>query len=137
MTEGMAAALSIFQVAGLVLVARGFWPMLTNSNDRRVHHMAWGITFMVLAIAFRSAYWDILPVLLGSAWPVGGPFGRSAPNIAFGLLVLISLYHKLSLLREMIPAEERARYSLLSAPFYPKQICVIRFAAALRDAWRK
>ncbi|KEP67813.1 hypothetical protein DL1_19615 [Thioclava dalianensis] len=137
MTNELAAALSIFQVAGLALVARGFWPMLQNSTDRRVYHMSWGVTMMVIAISFRSAYWDILPVLCGGFWPAGGPFGRAAPNLVFGTMVLISLYHKLSLLREMIPENERGRYSLLSAPFYPKHICVIRLAAALRDAWRK
>ncbi|PWE50092.1 hypothetical protein DEM26_09070 [Thioclava sp. NG1] len=137
MSEGLAAALSIFQVAGLLLVARGFWPMLLGSSDRRVHHMAWGVSAMVTAIALRSAYWDVLPILMGSAWHPGGPFGRAAPNIVFGLLVVASVYHKLALLREMIPAEERTRYSLLSAPFYPRTICVTRLAAALRDVWRK
>lgn len=137
MSEGLAAALSIFQVAGLLLVARGFWPMLTSSSDRRVHHMAWAVAAMVTAIALRTSYWDVLPILMGRDWHPGGPFGRGVPNTAFGALVMLSVYHKLALLREMIPAEERARYSLISAPFYPKKICVTRLAAALREVWRK
>ena len=137
MGEFVAAALSVLQVAGLILVGRGFWPMLRNSDSRQVYHMAWGVVVMVAAISARTIYWDILPVLLQGAWVDGGPLGRSVPNIVFGVMILVSLWHKLRLLLVMIPEEDRGRYSMLSAPFYPRSICIIRLAAALRSAWRQ
>jgi hypothetical protein len=123
MIEYISAAVATVQTALLVLVTRGFFPLIRQKTDSAIYHLSIGVTAILLALAVRAFYWDALRVLTGpEAWlAFATAVGRPIPNTVFGLVVIYGLWHMLCLLHTLIPAEDRKDYSVWTAPFYPRR----------------
>ena len=138
-TVGWAFALAL--AGSTALVIRGFLPVALRPDGSAVHHLSVGVILLLAALGARTIYWDALPVMLD--WIEPGTWrawhqqvGRPLPNMIVGLIVAAGIRHMLMLQWLLIPAPERARYSILTAPFYPRSICIVRGVHALRRKWR-
>ena len=138
MAWGVAVTLALM----MALVVRGFLPVAFRDDGTAVYHLSRGVVLVMIAAAMRALYWDALPVLLDWTQPglwflLSQSIGRPLPNIALGLILLSGARHLLILQWLLIPEPDRARYSILTAPFYPQRVCILRGVEALRRTWRK
>lgn len=129
--EMIAGAVALAVATMMALIVRGFLPILLRPDGPAVHHLSAGMVLMLTAVALRSIYWDILPVLgFEKAF-------HPVPIILFGAMMLRAGYHLLRVQLLLIPKVDRGRYSIWTAPFYPRRLSLIRGVDALRRAWRK
>lgn len=126
----------------MLLVVRGFLPIAFRDDGSAVYHLSRGVTLILIAVATRAVYWDVLPVIANLAQPGlwflwSQSIGRPLPNIITGLVLFAGGRHLLILQWLLIPEPDRVRYSIWSAPFYPQRVCILRGVDALRKVWRK
>jgi hypothetical protein len=126
----------------MALIVRGFLPVAFRNDGTAVYHLSRGVVLVLIAAALRVLYWDALPVLLD--WTQPGlwflwtqSIGRPVPNIMTGSLFIAGARHLLILQWLLIPEHDRGRYSILTAPFYPQRVCILRGVESLRRTWRK
>lgn len=140
--EMFAWGVAIALASLMALVVRGFLPVALSNDGTAVYHLSVGVILVLVAAALRTIYWDVMPVILNWIEPGlwrhwHGRVGRQIPNIIMGLIFAAGVRHMLVLQWLLIPEPDRHRYSVLTAPFYPQRICIVRSVAALKRAWRK
>lgn len=140
--EVIAWAVAIVLAFLIGLVIRGFLPVMLRPDGSAVYHLSIGVILVLISAACRAIYWDFLPVALDWIQPGlwylwHGAVGRPIPNILLGLIFASGVRHLLILQWLLIPEHERGRYSILTAPFYPQRMCIVRGVRALRRSWRK
>lgn len=129
--EMIAGAVALAVAAMMSLVVLGFLPILLRPYGPVVHHLSAGIVLLLTAVALRSIYWDLMPVMgFENAF-------HPVPIILFGAIMLRAGYHLLRVQLLLIPEFDRGQYSIWTAPFYPRRLALIRGMNALRRAWRK
>ena len=101
----IAGALSV-----LMMVAfRGY--ALTWSN-RTVDHLGAALFWLATQALGRAVWWDLF-----------GGFGLGeTANWFWNLMAIYACYHALKGFYLLIPVNERARYNILTAPFYPRNL---------------
>ncbi|MDB6179016.1 hypothetical protein PAF17_16105 [Paracoccus sp. Z330] len=135
----LVAVVAAFIVA---LVVRGLLPVALRPDGSAVYHLSIGVILLLFSIAMRALYWDGLPVMFAlihpDLWTLWvDRFGRPIPNVIIGLMVLAGARHLLILQWLLIPEEDRASYSIFTAPFYPQRVCIVRGVEALKKVWRR
>lgn len=113
------------------LVSLGFLQVVFLAGGM-VKYLTLGFLLLYLKVFLRTAYWDILPNWVPpetwSAWREAS--GGVAVNVFFNLAAIVACYFSLKAVYLAIPEEDRARYTILTAPFY-------RVVTALRGARRE
>ena len=114
--------------AGLLiaLVVRGFIFMALRRDGTAVHYLSTGIVLVFICAGARAFYWDALPSLMAligpDTWPIWhAAVGRALPNLVFNLIWIAGSVMMLILLRQLIPLHERSKYSIWTAPWYPRK----------------
>lgn len=140
--EITAWAVAIVLACLIGLLIRGFLPVALRPDGSAVYHLSVGVIFILSSAAMGAIYWDFLPVVLD--WVQPGLWflwnenvWRPVPNIIMGLIFLSGVRHLLILQWLLIPEGDRRRYSILTAPFYPQRMCIVRVVNALRRVWRR
>jgi len=108
------AILAATALLGGVLVARAFLPNLRANAPDPLHSLATAMMLAACAYFLRSAYWDIIWLFRS------GGSGRPGINTFINLIVLLAEYYALRARLLIIPESERHKWSILTAPFYPK-----------------
>lgn len=75
-------------------------------------HLGAALFWMFFRSTGRSIWWDFFN---------GFGFGNTS-NWIWNLIGLYASYHALKALHMLIPDKDRARYTLLTAPFYPYRL---------------
>ena len=140
--EIAAWAVALMLAVTMALVARGFLPVAMRADGSPVYPLSAGVVLIFTASALRALYWDVMPLALDavyngswSAWH--GMVGRPIPNIVLGLLFIWGGRHLLVLFWLLIPEHARCRYSILTAPFYPRAAPMCRAIVSLLVRWRR
>ena len=125
----------------LLLAARGLLPMALSANDSTVYHLSSGIALILLAGALRTLYWDALPTILDLVFPGlsalwKSEVGRLLPNLINGVICIMGARHLLIVQLMLIPERDRHHYTIWTAPFYPKRMCLTCSIDRLRDYFR-
>lgn len=139
--EPVAWAVAITVVVTMALVGRGFLPVALRADGSTVYHLSAGVVLVFCASALRAIYWDVMPLIAGlyyeGAWQDWHAMvGRPLPNIIFGLLFILGGRHLLILFFLLIPEPDRVRYTILTAPFYPRSAS-LRAVVAMLTWWRR
>ncbi|WP_417261696.1 hypothetical protein [Celeribacter sp.] len=128
------SALTAFLV--LLLVARGFLPLLSMRKRDFLSYATLGIALIASATIGRAAYWDLTRLVVGpevwAAWvdASGGVTVNVVPNI----MVLAGGVALLKARFLLIPEEDRANWNLFTAAFYPARKCIaVRIGSVWRD----
>lgn len=140
--ELAAWAVALMLATTMALVARGFLPVAMRADGSPVYHLSAGVVLIFTASALRALYWDVMPLALDAAhegsWAAWHAMvGRPIPNITLGLLFIWGGRHLLVLFWLLIPDHARGRYSVLTAPFYPRAAPMCRAIVALLVRWRR
>jgi hypothetical protein len=103
------------------LVLRAYVPLFWGSQRRFLQYLFAGIGLVFVAVLVRAAIWDVYVTL-----HIGGVSPRSqAINTALNLLFCSASYLLLKARHELIPVRCRRRWSVLTAPFYPIETCLL------------
>lgn len=140
--EIAAWAVALMLAVTMALVARGFLPVAMRADGSPVYHLSAGVVLIFTASALRALYWDVMPLALDAvysgSWSVWhGIVGRPIPNIVLGLLFIWGGRHLLVLFWLLIPEHARCRYSILTAPFYPRAAPMCRAIVSMLVRWRR
>lgn len=134
---------AIILASTMGLVIRGFLYIALAKDGTAVYHLGRGVVLILMALALRAVYWDGLPALFNAvggagAWSDWVRFsGKPLPNIATGALAIVGTWHMLKVQWLLIPEADRPRYSILSAPFYPRRAMFSRCLVLMRRRRRK
>lgn len=115
MTEVLIWGPKALAVVIAALVGRGLVAHLGGGRDDATNRLAAGLLLVFLAFALRSGFVIARGVM---GW-IGGH--SIAFNFAADLLFVWGVWNLLVLLWLLIPIEERGRWSVWTAPFYPKR----------------
>ena len=127
----------------LALVARGFIPFSTRAGTEELRLFSLGMLWMIGTFMLRTAYWGAVRSTVISINPglwrywseiVSGP---DHVNAFFNIGFMIGGFYILRGFHVMLPAEERGKWSILSAPFYPGGWCVRRMSRLFSQKWRQ
>lgn len=118
----------------MLLVARGFGPHILPSRRASAGSLM-RLAVMLIAIKslIRMAWWDLARPLLGWAGimpPLRMPLFAEWLNAGLNSVTAAAALAALAALHRSLPAVDRARYSWLTAPFYPRHL---RLALFRRD----
>lgn len=115
------------------LTAYAYWPYVWRAVSIPVGRMAAGVFAFVSIMACRLLWWDVIATNLSEAQRV---YVRTADwlgitpwvwiNTSFNTLWIIACYVVLSSIYMSIPAQERPKWHVLTAPFYPDKPRVFR-----------
>jgi len=118
------ALLSLF--CGLLML-RGGVSLLVQADDRMLRHLGWATVLLVLGVIGRGVFWDLGPVALGDVWKdTVAALGGLRINTLFHAMTLLATWHFLRMIQMLIPIDDRPRWSIWRAPFYPRGLCVER-----------
>lgn len=145
MAEIVAAVVATIGLLASVLIIRGFAPYALGGRKMRdadgvvatTYRLSAGVALVICAYATRTIYWDVVPDIL--RWLGDGVWARwydatgTAVNILFGAIFLRGIYHFAVLLWLLIPDEDRAGWSVLTAAWYPRHNAWTRAVGAWRD----
>ncbi|WOI58377.1 hypothetical protein [Palleronia sp. LCG004] len=120
------------------LVGYGF-VRLSIRGEGLVRHLATGLLLMHLAVFTRTLYWDgIRNFMDPELWARWSNFsGGTAVNVVFNTMVIFAGYHSLKALKLAIPEEDRDRFSLLGAAFYPRLRMIESMSSMLKKRQRR
>lgn len=109
--------LAILTLLGGALCARAFLPHVRLLGPRPVDNLARGLLICAFSAFPRTAFWDL-------AWPGLRDFltGGAVTNAVFNGVMCVGLYFILRARWLTIPEEERGRYNLITAAFYPSNL---------------
>lgn len=123
MVEALLAVVFLVSICTGAMVIRGFTPHAIERRQSTTFRLSAGITLVVLAYVARAFYWGVVPLLFGAfdpgAWDAWFEVSGLTINVFFSLVFLRGLHHLLVLLWLLIPKEDRAEWSIWTAPFYP------------------
>lgn len=127
---------AIFAVLTMLLVARGFFPLLSVRKKDFLAYATMGVTLLVSATMLRMGYWDMVGDLVPRAsWrhfasALGGKTVNVIPNLMTVVAGLFLLKARLLLIPET--DRESGRWNLLTAAFYPAHKCIVVRLSMLR-----
>ena len=113
-------------IVALLLVARGFLPLVQLWRGDFLGYVASGLTISTVSLLLRMTHWDVLRAFVDDAvwlsWrtATGGAMVNAIPNIG----VVIGCLCLLKARWLLIPAEDRHNWNLFTAPFYPARRCI-------------
>ena len=129
-------------VAILALVLRGLMPFWTRHEDKEdLYHFAKGLGWIIGVFLLRTFYWGTVRGVvvqvdpaLWQGWSevINGP---DWINGLFNIGLCIGCWHVLRAFYAMIPAQDRGKWTVLSAPFYPHGWCFKRVADRYLRDW--
>ncbi|WP_273280963.1 hypothetical protein [Pseudooceanicola atlanticus] len=134
---------SIPSVLILALVARGFVPFSVQAATPELKLFSRGMLWMIGTFMLRTAYWGTVRgtviAIDPDAWRAWSEVvnGPDHVNAAFNIGFTIGGIYLLRGFLEMIPDDERHRWSVLTAPFYPGGLCVGRLTRHFSLKWRQ
>lgn len=111
------------------LVARGFAPHIRVGAHDAPALMRLSVVIVSAMTLLRMAWWDGLrPILgyLGHMPPVVWTTPGIVANTLFNLLAAAAALAALGALHRSLPDEDRAGYTWLTAPFYPRKWQIFR-----------
>jgi hypothetical protein len=123
-------ALLVFEMALLVLVAKGFWPFVLDKDaSHRLRNLGIAVQVLTITTGLRVFWWDIMPMIfhadtLTVVRDITG--NRLVPNMIFALLTSLACLTMLRTLWLLIPKEDQKYYTIFTAPFYPRLHGVLR-----------
>lgn len=109
--------LAILALLGGGLCARAFLPHVRLFGPRPVDNLARGLLICAFSAFPRTAFWDL-------AWPALRDLLTAGivTNILFNGVMVIGLYYILRARWLTIPEQDRPRYNLITAAFYPSNL---------------
>lgn len=125
-------------IAALLLVARGFLPLVQMWRADFLGYVASGLTISSVSLLLRMTHWDILRTFVSDdvwlSWRTvtGGVAVNALPNLG----VMIGCVCLLKARWLLIPEEDRGDWNLITAPFYPARRC-IAVIFARRGLWAR
>ena len=133
---------SVPAVAVLALVLRGLWPFWTHHAGKdELFFFCRGLGWIIGSFLARTLYWGTLRgtvIAMDPEWWrtwSGWISGPDWVNAIFNLGLCVGAYHVLRAFQAMIPEEERGRWPLFRAPFYPHGTCFKRLARWYVRVW--
>lgn len=119
----LSTALAIIALIGGVLSARAFLPHVNVFGRSPSSNLARGLVLAAASVGPRTFYWDVMKNFLGPNWAVVRDLmGGNTVNILFNLVLLLGIYYILKARLLTIPDEERWRYNIITAAFFPSGI---------------
>jgi len=121
----------------MMLVLRGLAPFWFRRNAGPLHSFTLGLSWVTGVFLLRTLYWGtmrgVVVAIDPALWASWSAFvdGPDWINAGFNTGLIIGSYYILRALHETIPPDERDRWSILSSPFYPGGMCVVRLGRAL------
>lgn len=134
---------SIPAVLVLALVARGFIPFSSRAATEELRLFSNGMLWMIGAFMLRIFYWGTVRGTVLAIDPDLWRFwseivdGPDHINAMFNVGFMVGGVYILRGFHVMIPADERSKWSIISAPFYPGGWCARRLARTLSQRWRQ
>lgn len=122
---GLNEATALFAVVIMGLVARGFIPLVfTHQKDDILSYLSKGVAVLVASQVLRLVYWDWVHSAglryYPELWETWLAMSRQlAVNVVPNLMLVCAGYYFLKARWLLIPDEDRDKWSILSAPFYP------------------
>lgn len=113
----------------LLVVARAYAPLLAGKNDPFVSHIARAAVWWAVATVIRFGHWDIANTLLTNfvgreAWFAYRDFFNGVQyNIVPNAMKIWGAWHLLKAKWCLIPEEQRASETWISAIWYPAKRC--------------
>ena len=93
---------------------------ISRSASDIVRHMSISIFCVVSAFAWRSIFWDAVPVWVDDNWPVlRDSIGGREVNNLWNLVFAYGCYRALRALQLMVPEEDRPKWPFWIAWLYP------------------
>ena len=112
---------AIMALIGGLLCARAYLPHIELMGKNPSDYLARGLVLSALSIGPRSLYWDVANHLMGDGFTqVQDALGGISINILFNLVLLWGIHSILKARYLSIPEEDRSKYTVFSAVFYPK-----------------
>jgi hypothetical protein len=108
--------LALVCVAGGLLVARAFFPHIKVFGGSAVDYLARGFGLAIIAYLARTTYWDVIWLLQGN--DASNPY----VNIPVSCVILYAQFLALRARLITIPADERAKYNIITCAFYPARV---------------
>lgn len=133
---------SVPVVAALALAMRGFWPYSLKHPTRELRLFFTGMMLIIGGKALLILYWSTFRGVIIDLDPelwhriVLATGGARWINTGFNVVFFIGAVYMLMAFKEMIPAHERDRWSIWTAPFYPHGWCVRRKVNRLSGKWK-
>ena len=117
-------ATAIMAILGGLLCARGYFPHVKILGGSAANNLARGLGLSALGVFPRVFWWDLTRLLLGQEWwpVVRDLMGGVAINAGFNLILLAGVYFVLRARYLIIPEDERGRYNVITAAWYPKTV---------------
>lgn len=116
---------AIMAILLALLVARAYLPHVSLTGGEPVDNLARAFVIASTVYFTRTLHWDVIYVLQGNH--------ASNPelNLAINVAIMVAEYFALKARYLTIPAEDRGRYNVFTAAWYPKDF-KIRFTRGRR-----
>lgn len=112
----------------MLMVARGFVPLLSFGLARWVNWVLVGVISLLLTLAMRLIHWDMVAFAMGSDWEnYRAMLGGKEFNAVFNVLTMIACFAMLRGRLLLIPEEDRHRWRWWSAWLHPRDSCIMRW----------
>lgn len=119
--------LSVIAMVGALLLIWGMLPIIRAESRLASRNLMVGVMILLVSglvrrIWFGPAYW-ILSRTHPDLWDgLTYMLGPRSPHLYQSLWLLASLFFFYRFTWFLIPSDERARYNLLTAPFWPRHV---------------
>lgn len=114
------AMMAIVVLIGGLLCARAYLPHIDLMGSNPSDYLARGMVLSALSIGPRVLYWDVVGQLMGgSLIKIQGALYGVPVNLLFNLVLLWGIHSILKARYLSIPEEDRSKYTVFSAVFYP------------------